>query len=167
MPPAYAGVAVGWTEYKFAPSSRTTIISTQTYLDPTVFANPQESNVTARMYALRLALHELGRVLGLGSVLDGHDIMDPMGTPDRARDPMLISVLDLYALKVLASGNAPGFVTLPGDVPNQLLNADNFHHPSSNLFRAANSSELNQYSTECSNAKTVTVNVLWIRQWAD
>jgi len=134
MPAAYAGIAVGWTEYKFAPSSKTEIVSTQTYLDPTVFTSAQENNVTARAYALRLALHELGRVLGLGSVLDGHDIMDPMGTPARARDPMYLSILDLYALKVLASGNAPTFVTLPGDVQNQLLDATTFINPTVMYF---------------------------------
>ena len=134
MPAAYAGIAVGWTDYKFAPSSRTEIASTRTYLDPTVFTSTQESNVTARAYALRLALHELGRVLGLGSVLDGHDIMDPMGTPDRARAPMFLSILDLYALKVLASGSAPTFVTLPGNVPNQLVDATAFISPRTFYF---------------------------------
>jgi hypothetical protein len=134
MPTAYAGIAVGWTNYNFAPSSRTEIISTQTYLDPTVFLNAQENNATARAYALRLALHELGRILGLGSVLDGHDIMDPRATPERATAPMYLSTLDLYALKVLASGNAPTFVTLPGDVQDQLLNATTFITPSVMLF---------------------------------
>lgn len=134
MPAAYAGIAVGWTDYKFATSSRTEIISTKTYLDPTVFLSAQESNTTAHAYALRLALHELGRILGLGSVLDGHDIMDPMATPERATAPMLLSILDLYALKVLASGNAPNFVTLPGDVPNQLIDATNFITPTTMYF---------------------------------
>jgi hypothetical protein len=126
MPTAYSGIAVGWTDYKFAPSSKSTIISTQTYLDPTVFSVSQESNLTARQYALRLALHELGRVLGLGSVLDGHDIMDPRATPNRATEPVFLSVLDLYALTVLASGDAPTFVTLPSNVQNQHLEATNF-----------------------------------------
>ena len=129
MPAAYAGIAVGWTNYNFAPSSKTDILSTQTYLDPTAFTNAQENNATARAYALRLALHELGRVLGLGSVLDGHDIMDPRGTPERATAPMYISILDLYALQVLAGGNAPTFVTLPDNVPNLLLDANTFITP--------------------------------------
>ena len=126
MPAAYSGFAVGWTDYEFAPSSKTTIVSTQTYLDPHVFSNSQESNLTARQYALRLALHELGRVLGLGSVLDGRDIMDPTATPSRATESPLLSTLDLYALYVLASGNAPNFVTLPSNVQNQFVNAATF-----------------------------------------
>ena len=132
MPAAYSGIAVGWTDYKYAPSSKTTILSTQTYLDPSVFTGSQESNVTAREYALRLALHELGRVLGLGSVLDGRDIMDPRATPNRAKESPFLSILDLYALNVLASGNAPSFVTLPGNVPNQFVDATNFIAPGSN-----------------------------------
>lgn len=126
MPTAYAEFAVGWTDYQFAPSSKTTIISTQTYLDPSVFGISQANNLTARKYALRLALHELGRVLGLGSVLDNRDIMDPMATPDRAEDSPLLSTLDLYALKVLASGYTPSFVTLPGNVQNQFVPATTF-----------------------------------------
>lgn len=132
MPAAFSGIAVGWTNYKFAASSKTTIISTETYLDPSVFSSSQESNVTAREYAFRLALHELGRVLGLGSVLDGRDIMDPRATPNRATETPLLSTLDLYALNVLASGSAPSFVTLPGDVPNQFVDATTFIAPSSN-----------------------------------
>lgn len=125
MPSAYSSIAVGWTDYSFAPSSKTTIVSTQTYLDPSVF-NSQESNVTGRQYALRLALHELGRVLGLGSVLDDRDIMDPMSTPSRVNESPAISTLDLYALNVLASGNAPSFVTLPSNIPNQFFQAGTF-----------------------------------------
>jgi hypothetical protein len=124
MPAAYSGIAVGWTDYKYAPSSKTTILSTQTYLDPSVFSSSQEGNMTGREYALRLALHELGRVLGLGSVLDGRDIMDSRATPSRARNPLLVSILDLYALNILASGKAPSFVTLPGNVPNQFLDVN-------------------------------------------
>ena len=80
MPQAYSGIAVGWTNYKFAPLSRVIIsrviiVSTQTFLDPNVFNSSQENNATTRQSAFWLALHELGRVLGLGSVLDGHDIM--------------------------------------------------------------------------------------------
>jgi len=132
MPAAYSGIAVGWTEYTFAPSSKTTILSTETYLDPSVFTNSQEGNLTAREYALRLALHELGRILGLGSVLDGRDIMDPRATPDRVKDPLFLSILDLYALGVLASGNAPAFVTLPGNVQDQFVDATTFITSASN-----------------------------------
>lgn len=127
MPHAYYGIAVGWTNYKFAPSSKIIIVSTQTFLDPNIFNSSQENNATARQYALWLALHELGRVLGLGSVIDGQDIMDPLWTPNRMV-PML-STLDMYALHVLASGETPSFVTLPGSVQNQLFKAETFITP--------------------------------------
>jgi hypothetical protein len=104
MPPFCAGLAVGWTDYTFAPSS-TTIVSARTYLDSSVFNAAQEYNGTARQYAFRLALHELGRVLGLGNLIDGNDIMDPLATPNRATQPPMISTLDLYAVHVLASEN--------------------------------------------------------------
>ena len=130
MPRAYSGMAVGWTNYKFAPSSRIIIISTQTFLDPNVFNAAQANNATARQIAFWLALHELGRVLGLGSVLDTHDIMDPLWTPNRVF-PM-ISILDIYALHVLASGVAPNFVTLPSSAENTLLDARTFLTPGAN-----------------------------------
>ncbi|MGA2626603.1 MAG: hypothetical protein ABSF63_06035 [Candidatus Bathyarchaeia archaeon] len=119
MPAAYASIAVGWTTYKFAPGSRTSIISTQTYLTPTVFNEAQASNATARQYAFWLALHELGRILGLGSILDGKDIMEPRYTPARVTQIPNLSTLDLYALHVLAQGSAPNFVTLPDGVQDQ------------------------------------------------
>jgi len=83
MPAAYASIAVGWTTYKFAPGSRTSIVSTQTYLTPTVFSDAQGNNATARRYAFWLALHELGRILGLDSILDEKDIMKPRYTLQR------------------------------------------------------------------------------------
>jgi hypothetical protein len=119
MPAAYASIAVGWTIYKFAPGSRTSIVSTQTYLTPTVFNDAQGSNATAREYAFWLALHELGRILGLGSILDGQDIMEPRYTPQRVSQIPRLSTLDLYALHVLAQGTAPNFVTLPDGVLDQ------------------------------------------------
>jgi hypothetical protein len=130
MPQAYSGIAVGWTNYKFAPSSRMIIASTQTFLDPNVFNSSQENNATTRQSAFWLALHELGRVLGLGSVLDSQDIMDPLWTSNRAT-PML-STLDIYALHVLASGGVPNFVTLPSSVQNQLFGARTFLTPGVN-----------------------------------
>jgi len=130
MPQAYSKIAVGWTNFKFAPSSRIIIASTQTFLDPNVFNAAQENNATARQIAFWLALHELGRVLGLGSVLDSHDIMDPLWTPNRVF-PM-ISILDIYALHVLASGVAPNFVTLPSSAENTLLDARTFLTPGVN-----------------------------------
>ena len=123
MPQAYVGFAVGWTDYKFAPSSKY-IVSSKTYLEPFVFNSAQENNGTARQYAFRLAVHELGRILGLGSVLDGKDVMDPRSTPARATEPVMFSTLDLYALEVLASANTPPVsVTLPGGVQNLTVNA--------------------------------------------
>jgi hypothetical protein len=126
MPAAYASIAVGWTNYKFAPGSRTSIISTQTYLTPTVFSDAQGNNATARRYAFSLALHELGRILGLGSILDGQDIMEPRYTPQRITQVPTISTLDLYALQVLAQGTAPTFVTLPNGVQDQFTAATTF-----------------------------------------
>jgi hypothetical protein len=126
MPEAYASFAVGWTSYKFSPNSPTSILSTQTFLDPSVFNQAQEENVTARLYAFRLAIHELGRVLGLGSILDGKDVMDPRATPERALQPVMFSTLDLYALHTLAQGSAPPFVTLPAGMENQMVPADAF-----------------------------------------
>jgi hypothetical protein len=126
MPAPYASIAVGWTMYKFAPGSRTNVISTQTYLTPTVFNEAQADNVTARHYAFWLALHELGRILGLGSVLDGKDIMEPRYTPERISEVPNLSTLDLYALQVLAGGSAPTFVTLPDGLQDQLTPATTF-----------------------------------------
>lgn len=116
MPPKYGCVAVGWTDYQFALSS-TTILAAHTYLDQSVFSAIQENNVTARQYALRLALHELGRVLGLGSVIDSRDIMNPLATPSRGDDPPMLSTLDLFAVHVLASRTSLtySFITLNTD----------------------------------------------------
>ena len=119
MPAACASIAVGWTTYKFATDSRTSIVSTQTYLTPMVFNEAQTGNATAREYAFWLSLHELGRILGLGSVLDGQDIMEPRYTPQRVTQVPRLSTLDLYAVHVLAQGSAPNFVTLPDGVQDQ------------------------------------------------
>jgi len=119
MPAACASIAVGWTNYKFATDSRTSIVSTQTYLTPTVFNDAQAGNATARGYAFWLSLHELGRILGLGSVLDGQDIMEPRYTPQRVTQVPRLSTLDLYAVHVLAQGSAPNFVALPDGVRDQ------------------------------------------------
>ncbi len=126
MPAAYASIAVGWTMFKFAPGSRTSIVSTQTYLTPTVFNAAQGSNATARSYAFWLALHELGRILGLGSILDGKDIMEPRYTTARITQVPKLSTLDLYAIHVLAQGSAPTFVTLPDGVQDQFTPVTTF-----------------------------------------
>ena len=121
MPAAYASIAVGWTIYKFASGSRTSIVSTQTYLTPTIFNDAQANNASANRYAFWLALHELGRILGLGSLLDGKDIMEPRYFPARVDQVPQFSTIDLYALHVVAQGNAPTFVTLPDGVQDQFM----------------------------------------------
>lgn len=127
VPAAYSGFAVGWTAYKFAPSSKTSIISAQVFLDGNIFSAAQENNSTARQYAFRLALHELGHVLGLGHVLDGKDIMDPRGPAYLATQQPLISTLDLYAIHTLASSaSVPNFITLSSTVTYQLMDARTF-----------------------------------------
>jgi len=126
MPAAYASIAVGWTNYKFAPGSRISIISTQTYLTPTIFNDAQGSNATANRYAFWLALHELGRILGLGSIMDGKDIMEPRYFPARVDEVPQFSTLDLYALHVIALGNPPNFVTLPDGLQNQFTPVTSF-----------------------------------------
>ena len=125
MPEAYSKIAVGWTNYQFASGTRT-ILSTQSFLDPSIFGVDDSGNLTAQRYGFWLALHELGRVMGLGSVLDGRDIMDPRATSNRATQPPVLSTLDLYALDVLASGSTPSYVTLPIATPNQFVDATSF-----------------------------------------
>jgi hypothetical protein len=93
--------AVGWTQYVLDHSL--TIIGAHVFLDEDVFSAGQQHNETALEYGFRLALHELGRVLGLGSLVDGLDIMNPIGTAMHAGNPPLISMIDLFALHVLAS----------------------------------------------------------------
>jgi hypothetical protein len=68
----------------------------------------------------------MGRILGLGSVLDGKDIMEPRYTPERVTGAPKFSTLDLYALHILAQGSAPNFVTLPAGVQNQFTPATAF-----------------------------------------
>jgi len=127
IPAAYSGFAVGWTEYQFASSSKTSIISAHIYLDGNIFSAAQERNSTARQYAFRLALHELGHVLGLGHVLDGKDIMDPRGPSYLATQEPLISTLDLYAIHTLASSESSStFIYLPSSVAYRLIDARNF-----------------------------------------
>jgi len=101
IPAECASIAVGWTQYILAAPS--TILGARVFLDGRVFDDSQEPNSTIRTYALWVALHELGRVLGLGSLLDGHDIMDPVGTVTRGDAPPLISFIDLFALHMLAT----------------------------------------------------------------
>jgi hypothetical protein len=126
MPAAYSSIAVGWTDYKFAPGSRTSIISTRTYLTPSIFNSAQGANSTARRYAFWLALHELGRILGLGSLMDGKDIMEPRYMASRVNAVPKFSTLDIYALHLLAQGKAPQFVTLPDGTQDQLMPVTSF-----------------------------------------
>jgi len=101
MPAECESIAVGWTRYILSGSS--TILAAHIFLDRNVFNNAEQPNSTILMFALRVALHELGRVLGLGSLVDGHDIMDPLGTIARADTPPVISFIDLFALHTLAT----------------------------------------------------------------
>ena len=101
MPAECASIAVGWTQYNL--NNSLTIIGAHVFLDGGVFNPGQEHNETTLEYGFRIALHELGRVLGLGSLVDGLDIMDPIGTVSHALDPPIISMIDLFALHVLAS----------------------------------------------------------------
>ena len=126
MPSVYAGFAVGWTNYKYAAGSQTLIVGTETYLTPSLFSADQAGNATARHYAFWLALHELGRVLGLGSILDGQDIMEPRYTSERILGTPRFSTLDLYTLHVLAAGSAPSFVTLPAGMSDQFTPVTEF-----------------------------------------
>lgn len=125
LPTLCAGFAVGWTEYDLAQSSNT-ILSARIFLDQAVFSAAQENNVTARHYAFWLALHELGRVLGLGSVLDGRDIMDPRGTANRITQPPMLSTLDLFAVHILASESYYTSPIVLNTDQYQLLNAWDF-----------------------------------------
>jgi len=68
-----------------------------------MFNAGQENSETALEYGFRLALHKLGRVLSLGSLVDGLDIIDPIRTISHALDPPIIPMIDLFALHVLAS----------------------------------------------------------------
>jgi len=126
VPSKYASFAVGWTDFTFARSS-TSILGAHVYLDQGVFNDAQMANVTARQYAFRLALHELGHVLGLGNLLDGQDIMDPLRTPNRAAETPMLSTLDLFAVYALASNSSltSSFITLNTD-QYELVNASTF-----------------------------------------
>lgn len=127
IPTSYSRFAMGWTEYKFASSSKTSIISAQVFLAEKIFSAAQENNSTARQYAFRLALHELGRVLGLGSIIDGKDIMDPRDPSHLMTQQSLISTLDLHAIHALASGDdIHHFIFLPSSVTYRLIDARNF-----------------------------------------
>jgi hypothetical protein len=86
------------------------------------------------MYGLRVALHELGRVLGLGSLVDGRDIMDPIGTLARAAVPPMISIIDLFALHTLATEAAfsSPVIVLSTDQQVSLSALDLLDHPFAN-----------------------------------
>ena len=115
IPAAFDSIAVGWTEYVLQASS--TILAAHVFLDGGIFNESEAPNVTMQEYGFRIALHELGRVLGLGNVMDGLDIMDPIETLASASVPPLISLIDLFALHVLASSSSPPFggITLSTD----------------------------------------------------
>ena len=128
MPTEFAPIAVGWTQYRLdgAAGMWPSILSAHVFLDGSVFNAPEEPNTTSQEYGFRLALHELGRVLGLGSLLDGLDVMDPVGTISRAGTAPIISLIDLFALHILASEpNSPLPVITLNTNQQVLLNAWN------------------------------------------
>jgi hypothetical protein len=138
MPPEYVSIAVGWTQYILDQSS--TIIGAHTFLDGRVFNAGQGNNGTALEYGFRIALHELGRVLGLGSLVDGLDVMNPMGTTSHARDPPIISMMDLFALHVLASEPSLSSPVIALNTDQQLsINAWNLTGVSPNNLAATRS----------------------------
>lgn len=122
IPARYSSFAVGWTDYAFAVSSKV-IVSARVFLDHDIFNSTRNDDAAQTQYAFRIALHELGRVLGLGSILDERDIMDPRKSDYATTKQPLLSTLDLYALHVLASGDVvPSSVTLPATIPYALVN---------------------------------------------
>jgi len=110
LPPSYADFA-SWTEYEY--QGRDQIVGAEVYFDATNTFNPENEN-----YAYRLALHELGHVLGLGIILGTTDIMDARQFQSDDLQPE-ISTLDLYAIQAQAPKFT--FVYLPSNIPyNQL-----------------------------------------------
>jgi len=128
MPVAYASIAVGWTQYVLDGPS--TILGAHVFLDGNIFNALEEPNITGQKYGFRLALHELGRVLGLGSLIDELDIMNPIETVSLASEAPLISLIDLFALHILASEPyfSSSVIVLNSD-QQILLNAWNFLDP--------------------------------------
>jgi hypothetical protein len=141
MPAQFASIAVGWTQYVLNGTS--TILGAHVFLDGNIFNAHQVPNVTGQEYGFRLALHELGRVLGLGSTVDGMDVMDPLGTVGRAAEPPIISFIDLFALHMLASEPSISSPTIALSTDqNVLLNAWNligFRFGNQNSNATANS----------------------------
>lgn len=67
-------------------------------------------------YTNTLALHELGRVLGLDSAIYSQDLMNIVNI-DRIHAP---STLDLYGVHLLAGGSQSTSATLPANIPYYL-----------------------------------------------
>jgi homogentisate 1,2-dioxygenase len=71
--------------------------------------------------AYRLALHELGHALGLGTLAGSTDLMDAAGWQQATG----ISTLDLYALQTISTisvdEGAPSFIALSQNAPYRVV----------------------------------------------
>jgi hypothetical protein len=77
--------------------------------------------VSEEQLAYRLALHELGHALGLGTLMGSTDLMDAAGWQQATG----ISTLDLYALQTISTVSvdegAPSFIALSENVPYRVV----------------------------------------------
>jgi len=76
----------------------------------------------------RVALHELGHVMGIGDMYRSQDIMNGLAYfYGNIAKPSYLSTLDLYAIHTLASNDPAhsfSFIYLPTDLPYVQLNVD-------------------------------------------
>lgn len=77
--------------------------------------------VSEEQLAYRLALHELGHALGLGTLMGSTDLMDAAGWQQATG----ISTLDLYALQTISTvgvdAGAPSFIGLSENAPYRVV----------------------------------------------